>query len=307
MAPITTRTGYAPVNGLQMYYEILGVPHADTPPLLVLHGALATLDMFGELLPTLAQTRQVIAVEQQGHGRTADIDRPLSYKQMADDTAALLRFLGVTRADVFGFSMGGGVAWQLVIRHPDLVRKLIAGSSTYTRAHGYIEATGGLETTFSPEMFAGTPIEADYLRVAPHPEAFPSLVRKVQRLTMESEDIPADVIRAIAAPTMVIAGDADIIRPEGAVELFRLRGGGVPGDYVGLPAARLAILPGTTHMTAPTRTGWLRSMIAEFLDAPMPEGRQIPDGPLGLIGAGTRQRRLRWNGMGADRIAVWRP
>ena len=101
--------------------------------------------------------------------------------------------------------------------------------------------------------------------------------------------MPVEAIRAIAAPTMVIIGDADIIRPEGAAELFRLRGGGVPGDYVGLPAARLAVLPGTTHMTAPTRTEWLRSMIAEFLDAPMPVGVQAPGGPLGLIGAGARE------------------
>ena len=289
MATMLPRTGYAPVNGLQMYYEIFGTPNPDAPPLLVLHGALATLDMFGTLLPQLAQSRQVIAVEQQGHGRTADTNRPLRYEQMADDTAAFLRFLGVEQVDVFGFSMGGGVAWQLVIRHSELVRKLVAGSSTYTRAHGYIEAMGDLETTFTPAMFAGTPIEAGYRAVAPHPEEFSTLVRKVQQLTMESTDIPVEIVKGIAAPTMIIIGDADIIRPEGAAELFRLRGGGVPGDDVGLPPARLAVLPGTTHMTAPTRTAWLWSMIGEFLDAPMPEGLQSPGGPLGLIGAGARE------------------
>ena len=249
MATTLPRTGYAAVNGLQMYYEIFGTPNPDVPPLLVLHGALGTLDMFGTLLPQLAETRQVIAVEQQGHGRTADTDRPLRYEQMADNTAAFLGFLGAEQVDVFGFSMGGGIAWQLVIRHPELVRKLVAGSSTYTRAHGYVEAMGDLETTFTPTMFTGTPIEAAYKAVAPHPEEFSTLVRKVQQLTMESTDIPVEIVKAIAAPTMVIIGDADIIRPEGAAELFRLRGGGVPGDYVGLPAARLAVLPGTTHMT----------------------------------------------------------
>jgi len=294
MATTLPRTGYAPVNGLQMYYEVLGTPIADVPPLLVLHGALGTLDMFGPLLPQLAQTRQVIAVEQQGHGRTADTDRPLTYEQMADDTAAFLGFLGVDQVDVFGFSMGGGIAWQLVIRHPELVRKLVTGSSTYTRAHGYVEAMGDLAQTFTPAMFAGTPIEAGYKAVAPHPEEFSTLVRKVQQLTMESTDIPVEVIQGIAAPTMVIIGDADIIRPEGAAELFRLLGGGVPGDYVGLPAARLAVLPGTTHMTALTRTRWLRSMITEFLDAPMPEGLQSPGGPLGLIGAGAGDGDIPW-------------
>jgi pimeloyl-ACP methyl ester carboxylesterase len=285
-----TGSGYASVNGLKMYYEIHGLPRDDAPPLLVLHGALATLDMFGELLPSLATTRQVVAVEQQGHGRTADIDRPLRYEQMADDTAALLEQLDVDRADVFGFSMGGGIAWQIAIRHPSLVRKLVIGSSSYTRAHGYTAAVDNLETTFSPEMFEGTPIEADYLRVAPNPDAFSTLVIKVQQLTMEAEDVPAEAIEAITAPTMIIVGDAVIIRPEGAAELFRLRGGGVPGDYVGLPAARLAVLPGTTHMTLPTRTEWLRSMIAEFLDAPVADGLQLPGGPIGLIRTDDRTR-----------------
>jgi pimeloyl-ACP methyl ester carboxylesterase len=225
----------------------------------------------------------VIAVEQQGHGRTADIDRPLRYEQMADDTAALLDVLGVDRVDVFGFSMGGGVAWQFVIRHPERVRKLVAGSASPIRAHAYGAAAGNLEATFSPEMFAGTPIEADYLRVAPHPEAFPALVRKIADLTMTAGEVSAETIRAIAAPTLIIVGDADIIHPEGAAELFRLRGGGVPGDFAGMPPARLAVLPGTTHMTAPMRTEWLRSMIAEFLDAPLPDGNTMPGGPLGLL------------------------
>ena len=291
MAISAPRTGYASVNGLSMYYEIHGEPSSAASPLLVMHGALGTIDMFGALVASLAQTRQVIAVEQQGHGRTADVERPLSYEQMADNTAELLRQLDFGPVDVFGFSMGGGVAWQLALRHPNLVRKLVVGSSSFTRAHGYTEAVGGLEATFSPEVFRGTPIEADYLRVAPNPDAFPALVLKVQQLTMEAEDIPVEAIRALAAPTMIVVGDADIIRPEGAVELFRLRGGGVPGDFVGLPAARLAVLPGTTHMTAPTRTEWLRSMLEEFLDAPTADGLQPPSGPLGLIGTGDRQGR----------------
>jgi pimeloyl-ACP methyl ester carboxylesterase len=284
------RTGYAPVNGLEMYYEIQGTPHDDVPPLLILHGALATLDMFGELRPALAQTREVIAIEQQGHGRTADIDRPLSYAQMADDTAALVRHLGIDRIDIFGFSMGGGIAWQLAIRHPELVRKLVIGSAGTTRAHGYPEATGRLESTFSPEMFKGTPIEMDYLRVAPNPAGFPALVLKVQRLTMETEDTPDETIAAIAAPTMIIVGDADIIRPEGAVELFRLRGGGAPGDFAGLPAARLVVLPGTMHMTFPGRTAWLQSMIAEFLDSPMPVSSSAPSDPLEFMRQGDGRR-----------------
>jgi pimeloyl-ACP methyl ester carboxylesterase len=280
------QTGYASIGDLSMYYEI----HGTGEPLVVLHGAYQTgsgtgIAGMGAFVSALAGTRRVIAPDLQAHGRTADIDRPIRYETMADDVAGLLDHLGIALADVFGFSMGGGVAWQLVIRYPELVRKLVAGSSTSTRAHGYTEATGGLEQTFSPEIFRGTPIETDYLRVAPHPDDFPKLVLKVQQLTVAAEDIPAETIRGIAAPTMIVVGDADIVRPEGAVELFRLRGGGVPGDYVGLPAARLAILPGTTHMTAPARTEWLRSMLAEFLDAPMPSGVQAPGGPLNLMRA----------------------
>ena len=119
-------------------------------------------------------------------------------------------------------------------------------------------------------MFAGTPIEADYVRVAPHPEDFPKLVKRVLELTQTAGEWPADDIRSITAPTLLICGDADIIRPEGAVELFRLRGGGMPGDFVPRTPAQLAILPGTTHMTLPTRTEWLHSMITAFLDEPMP-------------------------------------
>jgi pimeloyl-ACP methyl ester carboxylesterase len=230
----------------------------------------------------------VIAAEMQGHGRTADIDRPLRADLMADDVAALLDWLGVGRVDVFGFSMGGGIAWQLAARHPAVVRKLVAGSASPIRAHAYVAAKQSLAETFSPEIFAGTPIEADYLRVAPHPEAFPELVRKVLRLTTESEDMPLATIRAIAAPTMIIVGDADIIRPEGAVELFRLRGGGVPGDYAGMPPARLAVLPGSTHMTTPARTEWLRSMIEEFLDTPDGQGAERAASPIDLTAVGAR-------------------
>lgn len=271
MANTTPLTGYAPINGLNMYYEI----HGAGRPLVLLHGGLGTLDMFGELLPALAKSRQVIAIEQQAHGRTADIDRPLRYEQMADDTAALLRYLYIDNTDVFGFSLGGGIAWQVAIRHPGLVRKLVVGSATYTNDHLYPEVLAGVENMFTPEAFAGSPIEADYARVAPNPDDFPTLVAKVQQLTRESreagESLPPEAIRAIAAPTLIIIGDSDIVRPEGAVELFRLRRGGVPGDLAGLPPSQLAVLPGTTHMTLPQRSDLLLAIIPAFLDAPMAE------------------------------------
>ncbi len=265
------RGNYAEVNGLNMYYEI----HGAGEPLVVLHGAYMTIDAMGEVVPSLAETRQVIAVELQGHGHTADIDRPLSYEQMADDTAALLRHVGIEQADVFGYSMGGAAALQVAIRHPEVVRKLVVASASYTSDGAHPELLEMIPT-ITPEAFAGSPIEEAYLRTAPNPDDFPNLVAKLKRLDMEPFAWPPEDIREIAAPTLLIVGDSDIIRLEHAVELFRLLGGGVMGDLAGLPKSQLAVLPGTSHFVPPgfavlDRVEWLVSMIGGFLDAPMPE------------------------------------
>src|ERR671917_286621 len=159
------RGDYAEVNGLKMYYEI----HGTGEPLVVLHGAYMTIDSMGEVVPGLARSRQIIAVELQGHGRTADVDRPLSYEQMADDTAALLRHLGIEQADVFGYSMGGGVALQVAIRHPEAVRRLVLASVSYT-SDGMHPELLEMIPTLAPEAFAGSPIEEAYLRTAPNPD-----------------------------------------------------------------------------------------------------------------------------------------
>jgi pimeloyl-ACP methyl ester carboxylesterase len=271
MTDATPQTGYAPVNGLEIYYEI----HGTGRPLVVLHGAYMTIDAMGELLPELARTRQVIGVELQGHGHTADVDRPLTYEQMADDVAALIRHLGIDQTDVFGYSMGGGAALQLAIRHPDLVRKQVVASVSYT-SDGMHPELLEMIPSITPEVFAGSPIEEVYLRTAPNPDAFPTLVAKLKQLDMEPYAWPPEDIRGIAAPTLYIVGDSDAIRLEHAVELFRLLGGGVMGDLTGLPKSQLAVLPATTHFVPPgsglmDRTDWLLSMIVPFLDAPMPE------------------------------------
>jgi pimeloyl-ACP methyl ester carboxylesterase len=272
------RGNYAELNGLNMYYEI----HGTGDPLVVLHGAYMTIDDMGEVLAGLAETRQVIAVELQGHGRTADVDRPLSYEQMADDVADLLRHLGIENADVFGYSMGGGVALQVAIRHPEVVRKLVVASASYT-SDGMRPELLEMIPTITPEVFAGTPIEEAYLRTAPNPDDFPTLVTKLKRLDMEPFAWPPEDIQGIAAPTLLIIGDSDAIRLEHAVELFRLLGGGVMGDLTGLPKSQLAVLPGTTHFVPPgsgvlNRADWLLSMIGGFLDAPMQEGQRGEDG-----------------------------
>src|SRR4051812_8294278 len=265
-------TGYAHVNDLDMYYEI----HGDGPPLILLHGAYMTIDMMGPLLHGLAETRQVIAVEQQGHGRTADVDRPITYEHMADDTAALVGHLEIDDADIVGYSMGGGVALQLAIRHPECVRRLVLASTSFTH-DGMHAAALEMFPSITPELFAGTPIEQAYLRTAPNPDDFPKLVEKLTQLDTTPFAWPEQDIQAIAAPTLIVLGDSDGVRLEHAVELFRLRGGGVMGDLAGMPESQLAVLPGTAHFVPPgfgvlDRAEWLLAMIPPFLDAaPAPE------------------------------------
>lgn len=271
MAAIEARTGYAPVGDLRLYYEI----HGDGRPLVLLHGAYMTVDMMAPLIAGLAPSRQVIAIEQQSHGRTADADRPITYEGMADDTAGVMDHLGIEQADVIGYSMGGGVALQLALRHPPRVRKLVVASAGY-RYDGMPPEALAMFPSITPEMFKGSPIEDAYLRLAPDPDGFPTLVEKLTTLDTTDFAWPEDDIRALAAPTMIVLGDSDGIRLEHAVEFFRLRGGGVMGDLSGLPHSQLAVLPGTTHFVPPgsgllDRADWLLAMIPPFLDSPMPD------------------------------------
>jgi len=271
VATTDAQTGYAPVDELNRYYEI----HGRGRPTILLHGAYMTIELMGPILPGLAKSRQVIAVEQQGHGHTADIDRPLTYEQMADDTAALLRHLEIDNADVVGYSMGGGIALQMAIRHPDLVRRLVLASTSFS-SDGMHAAALEMFPSITPELFAGSPIEEAYLRTAPKPADFPKLVEKLTQLDTTPFAWSEQDIRSIAAPTLIVLGDSDGIRLEHAVELFALRGGGVMGDLAGLPESQLAVLPGTAHYVPPgsgllDRTEWLLAMIPPFLDAPEPD------------------------------------
>jgi pimeloyl-ACP methyl ester carboxylesterase len=260
---------YVNVNGLTMYYEI----HGTGQPLVLLHGAFSAIGTsFGKLLPELAKTRQVIAFEMQAHGHTADIDRPLSMEQMADDTAAALQQLGIEKADFFGYSMGAGIALQVAIRHPELVRKLVLAAVAYKLDGLHPGLMEGLEN-MKPEMMFGSPWHEEYMRIAPRPDDFATLFAKKTQMDRGIKDLPAEVIKAIKAPTLLIIGDSDIIRPEHAVEMFRLLGGGVMGDMAGLPNSQLAVLPGTTHVTLVYRADLLLPIIPPFLDAPMPEAK----------------------------------
>ena len=260
------------MNGLELYYEIHGAAPSGHPPLVLLHGGFATIDTdFGQVLPALAQARRVVAVELQAHGRTADVDRPLRFELMADDVAALIDHLGLGQADILGFSLGGGVALQTAIRHPERVRKLVVASAPYRRGGWYPEVLAGM-AAMEADAMVGTPMHDAYVATAPKREDWPTLVAKLRHLLGEDYDW-ADDVAAIAAPTLIIVGDADSVRPEHVVELFRRRGGGVPGDFAGLPDFRLAVLPGTAHFGVLARADPLLQVVEPFLDAPTREAR----------------------------------
>jgi pimeloyl-ACP methyl ester carboxylesterase len=259
-------SGYVPVSGLDMYYEI----HGDGFPLALFHGAMGTIDScFADLLPALAATRQVVAIELQGHGHTADVDRPLSYRQMAADAAALLEALGIEMADLVGYSMGGAVAMQLAMQDPGMVRRIVfAGGTSYRRDGLYPEMLA--EPDPAADDLTGSAWHQAYVRVAPDPGRWPVLVAKNSELDRTFAGWPDEDIQAMTTPMLLIIGDSDIVRPEHTMKMFRLLGGGVIGDLAGLPASQLAVLPGTSHVGLLDRVGWLQSMILEFLGTPVP-------------------------------------
>lgn len=257
------RTGYAPVNGLKMYYEV----HGDGDPVVLLHGSFMTItNNWPGWIDELSKTRQVIAVEMQGHGRTADIDREFRYEHLADDVAGLLEHLKIPSADLIGYSMGGGVAMQCAIRHPEKVRKVVVISARF-RHDGVVKEALEAFPKLTPELFAGSPIETEYKKLSPTPDAFPKFVERIVAMAVKPFDFGADNLRATKAPMFFIHGDADGILLDHITEMFRLKGGDVHGDLQPRPASRLAILPDTTHVTLMSRMPVIVPMVNDFLDA----------------------------------------
>jgi pimeloyl-ACP methyl ester carboxylesterase len=256
-------TGYAPVNGLKMYYEV----HGSGEPVVLLHGAFMTItNNWTGWVGELSKTRKVIAVEMQGHGRTADIERDLTSENLADDVAALLDQLKIPRADLIGYSMGGGVAMQCAIRHPDRVRKVVVISSMFRRDGAVKEALDAIPK-LTADDFKGSPIEAEYKKLSPTPDDFPKFVKRLLATATKGHDIGADKLKATTAPMFFIHDDADGIRLEHIAEMFRLKGGGTHGDMGPRSASRLAILPNTTHVTLMQRMPVIVPMVTDFLDA----------------------------------------
>ncbi|TQF17248.1 alpha/beta hydrolase [Myxococcus llanfairpwllgwyngyllgogerychwyrndrobwllllantysiliogogogochensis] len=264
-----TRGAYASVNGINLYYEL----HGTGRPVVMLHGGLSTIDTTEPFLSTLARSRQVIAVELQAHGRTADIDRPMKYELMADDIAALIKHLGFESADVCGFSLGGGVAIQLGIRHPSVVRKLVVVSAPFKSNGWYPEVRAGM-AYMDADALAGSPPHEAYVRVAPRPGDWPVLVSKLRQLLAGEEYDWTDTLRTLKAPTLIVAGDTDNMPPAHLVEMLGVLGGGKADGAMGNPpSSRLAVLPGVSHWSILTRTDLLEPIVPAFLDEPMPAAK----------------------------------
>ncbi|MDQ4118442.1 MAG: alpha/beta hydrolase [Actinomycetota bacterium] len=252
------------MNGLQMYYELHG-PETGTP-LLLLHGGLFDIDLqFGGVLPGFAADRPVVAVDFQAHGRTNDNGRPLRSGDLASDVLGVLRHLGLGPVDVFGFSVGGAVALYLGVRHPELVRKLIVSSASI-RPHGNRPENAEAVGAMTVDMIAGTPMEQSYRAKSPHPEKLQDLLDKLGAFDAGESGWTDEEIAGMAAPTLITVGDCDMVRLEHAVHVLRLRGGDVNGDFVGVPASQLAVLPGTTHFNGLARPALVHEIVTGFLD-----------------------------------------
>lgn len=245
---------YAPINGVNIYYEVHGQRRSAAPPLVLLHGGGDTIQTsFGSMLPALARNRQIVAFERQGYGHTADIDRPFSFEQFADDTVALLDYLAIDRADLFGFSNGGTVALHITIKHARKVRKMVLASAFFSHDAAEAAFWNGFASA-TPDIMP-KPLRDAYLAAAPHPDDFERFFFKSVALMQGFQDIPPEHLRAIRAPALIVCGDADVMRPEHAVEEYRL-----------IPHAQLAVLPGTDHMQLTARADWLVPMIEQFLN-----------------------------------------
>jgi pimeloyl-ACP methyl ester carboxylesterase len=246
-SPDPARSGYIAANGINYYYEI----HGQGDPLLLLHGGLGTIDMFGPLRPKLAEGRQVIAVDLHGHGRTALGDRKISLIDIGDDMAVVLDKLDVQQVDVLGYSFGGGIALRLAIQHPQTVRRLVIASAGFAQDGFYpemlpMQAQVGAGMA---EMMKETPMYQSYVAVAPNPDEFPQLLDRMGEL-MRTPYNWAEEVKTLTMPVMLVFGDSDMFRPEHIIEFYQLLGGGLKDAGWGrenMSRNRLAILPDLTH------------------------------------------------------------
>jgi pimeloyl-ACP methyl ester carboxylesterase len=266
-----SRSGHLSINGLSLYHEVYGELDASkTVPLLLIPGAFMATDSMTSWVSAFADQRPVIVFDQQGHGRTPDTSRAMSYEQFGDDAAGLLRALNVERADVMGYSQGGGVALQLAIRHPALVNKLVSLSATF-REDGWYPSVPEAIKGLRAKEFEGTPVETACREHTPDAGAFDAYLEKMKVLNIDDQNISDAQMRSISAKTMVIVGDADAVKPEHALAMFKLRGGGdeeaaASGMLQKVPVARLVILAATSHIGILGEPAVLVPMLSAFLD-----------------------------------------
>jgi pimeloyl-ACP methyl ester carboxylesterase len=257
------------VNGMKMYYEVSGAGD----PLIVLHGSFMNIPSMGDIIPKLAETHRVYALELQGHGRTTDIDRPMTYPNLADDVAAFMDSVGLTKADVFGYSMGAVTGLQLAIRHPAKVNKLVSAAGVYDFSGWHADYRAFIPK-LTVDFFINTPLATEYRKLAPDTSGFPELARKI--IAMEKAPLALEAeVKQLKSPVLIITADADGVALEHSVAFFKLLGGGVMGD-MGKPlaASRLAVLPATAHTAVITQTDLLIAFIEPFLKGETPKGFQ---------------------------------
>ncbi len=268
-ASVAKQSGYAPVNGLKIYYEV----HGSGRPLVLLHGAYMTIGLnWSQIIPELAKTHQVIVMEMQGHGHTADSDRPFSYPALASDVAGVLKYLKTDSADVLGYSVGGAVATQLAIDHPKLVKRLIVVSSAY-KQEGWLPEVREMLKSFNPGFFDNTPLPAEYKRVAPDTAHWYKFAAKMIAFDASPYNLGEEKVKAIKAATLLISGDNDGVDLNHLAAWYRLLGGGVFGDVAGLPKSQLAILPGKTHVTLMMQPESVIAAVERFLSSKQQESQ----------------------------------
>lgn len=259
--PTLKSSGYAPVNGLKLYYEI----HGEGKPLIVLHGSYMTIGLnYGQMIPELAKKRQVIAIEMQGHGHTADINRDISFENLASDVAGLLKYLKIEKTDVLGYSLGASVALKFTLDHPEMVDRLVSISSTY-KHDGWQKEAREVFLSMQPGFLENTPLKTEYDRIAPDKSQWTNWVKKMMVFDAQSYDFGKEHVRAIKCPVLMISGDNDGVDLNHVVEMYKAIGGGVFGDMAGIPPSRLAILPGHGHVSLMMETGQLLKFIDPFL------------------------------------------
>ena len=254
-------SGYAPVNGSKVYYEVYGTGD----PIVLLHGAYMTINSnWSELIPVLSKTRKVIALELDGHGHTPLSQRPFSYQTLASDVAAVLKHLKIDSADILGFSYGGTVAFQFAIQHPVMTKKLIIISSTY-KSEGWLGIMYTMLVGIKPDAFDNTPIRSEYIKVAPDTSNWHKFIATMLKFSAEKFNLGDDKIKNIKAPVLLIMGDNDGTDKKVLGETYSLLGGNVFGDVVGIPKSHLAILPAKGHGTLIMDTQAITALVGSFL------------------------------------------